>query len=73
MLCWVQEIDAVLQAGSGGCRRQGVSPMTVVWQTAKHVAAGQAERVSMLQRKMLRAEHSKIQELVSAAIGKQYV
>ena len=46
---------------------------TVVWQTAKHVAAGQAERVSMLQRKMLRAEHSKIQELVSAAIGKQYV
>ena len=46
---------------------------TVVCQTAKHVAAGEAERVSMLQRKMLRAEHSKIQELVSAAIGKQFV
>ena len=46
---------------------------TVVCQTAKHVAAGEAERVSMLQRKMLRAEHSKIQELVSSAIGKQFV
>ncbi len=46
---------------------------TIVWQTAKHATADEAERVSMLQRKMLRAEHSKIQELVSAAIGKQYV
>ena len=46
---------------------------TVVCQTAKHVAAGEAERVSMLQRKMLRAEHSKIQELVSAAIGQQFL
>ena len=46
---------------------------TVVCQAAKHAAAGEAERVSMMQRKMLRAEHSKIQELVSAAISQQFV